>query len=88
VKRILTFLLLRLFICVGFFGPQLGASSWHLYAEKKLIHMQINQPEGDKLKMREHKLQSGVNLHGVLKQKYVKQGLSVHYCTGTTISTI
>lgn len=55
---------------------------------KKLMHMQINQPNGDKLKMWARKLRSGVNWQGVLKQKYVKQGLSVQYCSGPTISTI
>jgi hypothetical protein len=35
--------------------------------------MEINQPKGIQLKMRGHKLRSGVNWHGVLKQKGLKQ---------------
>jgi len=36
--------------------------------------MQINQPESIKLKMRGHKLVSGVNLQGALKQSRHKTG--------------
>jgi hypothetical protein len=35
--------------------------------------MVINQPESINLKMRGHKLKSGVNLYGELKQKGIKQ---------------
>jgi len=35
--------------------------------------MQINQTQGIKPKMKEHKFRSGVNWHGVLKQKGIKQ---------------
>jgi hypothetical protein len=45
--------------------------------------MQRNQPKGVKLKMRVHKLRSGVNWQGALKQtdvkhKSVKQGLGIY----------
>jgi hypothetical protein len=35
--------------------------------------MQINQPKGVKMKMREHKLRRGINWKGALKQKGIKQ---------------
>lgn len=35
--------------------------------------MQISQPKGIKPKMREHKLRTGVNWKGALKQKGIKQ---------------
>jgi hypothetical protein len=35
--------------------------------------MECSQPKGVKQKMRERKLRSGVNWHGALKQKGVKQ---------------
>jgi hypothetical protein len=34
--------------------------------------MEINEPKSDKLKMRGHKLRSGVNWQWVLKQKGIK----------------
>jgi hypothetical protein len=47
-----------------------------LYAhkEKRFKEMQINQPKNIKLKMRGHKLVSGVNFLGALKQSRHKTG--------------
>jgi len=38
------------------------------HKEKRFKEMEINQPKSIKLKMRGHKLESGVNLQGALKQ--------------------
>jgi len=39
--------------------------------------MQINQLKGTEPKMRDHKLRSGVDRQGALKQKGIRQGLGV-----------